>query len=127
MREPGFPRVVLVHQGSVEEGDGFFASRWPEVAAIADPDFELYSAFGLGAGSIGEVIGPRAIVASVRALVRGNFVGKPVGDVKVMPGAFLLAGDEILWRHDYRHSGERPDWGAATAAARGTAPSPPPR
>ena len=119
MREPEFPRVALVHMGSVAEGDRFFADRWPDVAAIADPDLALYAAFGLGRGSLGEVLGPRAVLAAGRALLRGNLVGKPVGDVKVMPGAFLIAGRDIVWSHDYRHSGERPDWGAAARAAAG--------
>jgi hypothetical protein len=96
----------------VEEGDAFFGPRWPEVPAIADPGHALYSAAGLGRGSLAQVVGPRAILASVRALLKGNLVGKPVGDVKVMPGAFLLEGDRVLWSHDYRHSGDQPDWSA---------------
>jgi hypothetical protein len=107
--------VVLVHQGSVEQGDAFFEPRWPEVAAIADPDLRLYGAFGLGAGRLSEVIGIRAILSSFRALFRGNFAGRPIGDVKVMPGAFLIAEGRVVWRHDYAHSGERPDWRAALA------------
>lgn len=109
--------MVLVHQGSVEEGDAFFGSRWPDVAAIADPELAVYGAFDLGAGRLGQWLGFRAILASLRALLRGNFTGRPIGDVKVMPGAFLVAGGRIVWRHDYAHSGERPDWRAAVAAA----------
>ena len=118
VREPDFPRVVLVHQGTVEDGHAFFLKRWPEAGAIADPDLAHYTAFGLGEGRLGEVIGPRALLASMRAIFRGHFVGKPVGNVKVMPGAFLVLDGRIRWKHDYRHSGERPDWAVATAAAR---------
>ena len=110
VREPALPPVVFVHQGSVHEGDRFFDRYWPEARAIADPDLELYAAFGLGRGSLGEVIGPKAILAAGRALLRGNLVGKPVGDVKVMPGAFLLRDGAIVWNHDYAHSGDRPDF-----------------
>jgi len=117
VREPDFPRVVLVHQGTVEKGDAFLEDRWPEVPAIADPGLGHHTAFGLGEGRLAQVIGPRALLASMRALFRGHFVGKPVGNVKVMPGAFLVSGGRILWKHDYGHSGERPDW--VTAAARG--------
>jgi hypothetical protein len=102
--------VVLVHQGTVEEGDRFFAKFWPDAIAIADPERVLYTAFGLGPGTVGQVIGPRALLAAGRALLRGNLVGKPVGDVKVMPGAFLVEDKAIAWSHDYAHSGDRPDF-----------------
>ncbi len=118
-RESRFPRVVLCHQGSVEEGDAFFHKRWPEVPAIADPGLLLYSAFGLGRGSLGQVAGPRAILATARAFAKGNLVGKPSGDVMVMPGAFLIAEGSVLWNHDYRHSGENPDWMTAARSAGG--------
>lgn len=110
MRERALPRVVLVHQGTVGEGDRFFAKFWPDAIAIADPDLVLYGAFGLGRGTLGQVIGPRAILAAGRALLRGNLVGKPVGDVKVMPGAFLIRDGAVAWSHDYAHSGDRPDF-----------------
>lgn len=112
--------MVLCHQGSVDEGEAFFAARWPDVPAIADPDLRLYSAFGLGRGTLLQVAGPRAVLATGRALLKGNLVGKPSGDVMVMPGAFLISGDQIVWSHDYRHSGEKPDFHAAARIA-GTA------
>ena len=77
---------------------------------LADPELRLYSAFGLGRGSFAQVAGPRAILATARAFLKGNLVGKPSGDVMVMPGAFLIAGDRVVWSHDYRYSGENPDW-----------------
>jgi len=103
--------------GDESQGDAFFESRWPDVAAIADPGQELYAAFGLGSGTMNQVIGPRALLAAGRALVKGHLMGKPVGDVKAMPGAFLIAGRDLLWSHDYLHSGERPDWRAAILAS----------
>jgi len=109
--------VVFFHQGSVEEGDAFFAARWPDVPAIADPGLRLYSAFRLPRGSIFQVAGLRAILATGRAFLKGNLVGKPSGDVMVMSGAFLIAGDRIVWRHSYRHSGESPDWSEAVRIA----------
>jgi hypothetical protein len=99
----------------VEEGERFFTKFWPDAIAIADPDLVFYTAFGLGRGSLSRVIGPRALLAAGRALFRGNFVGKPVGDVKVMPGAFLVRDGAVAWSHDYAHSGERPDFASLSA------------
>ena len=110
---------MLCHQGTAPEGEEFFAKRWPEVPVIADPQLKLYGAFGLSRGSLGQVAGPRAILATGRAMLKGNFVGKPSGDVMVMPGAFVIAGEQmnILWNHDYKHSGETPDWMEAARIA----------
>jgi hypothetical protein len=95
------PRVVLVHQGDVRQGEALLGSRWPDVAALADPGRELYAAFGLGRGSLRQVMGPGTWSAGLRALRKGHLVGKPVGDPLVMPGLFLVAGDRILWRHEF--------------------------
>ncbi len=105
--------MVLCHPGSVEDGEAFFAARWLDVPAIADPSLRLYSALGLGRGSLLAAAGPRATLATGRTFLKGNLVGKPTGDVMVMPGAFLIAGDRMVWSHDYRHSGEKPDWSMA--------------
>lgn len=112
--------MVLCHPGTVEAGDAFFAERWPEVPAIADPELRLYAAFGLKRGTLMQVVGPRAILAGGRALLKGNLPGKPSGDVMAMPGAFLIKGDQIVWSHDARHSGENPDWKSVARIA-GTA------
>jgi len=103
--------------GDEAQGEEFFTSRWPEAIAVADPSQTIYSEFGLGSGTLNQVIGPKAILAAGRALAKGNLVGKPVGDVKAMPGAFLIHEGRILWSHDYLHSGDRPDWMAAARAA----------
>lgn len=107
-RHPDLPRVVLVHQGSVEQGEDFLASRWPEVVALSDPDLHLYTAFGLGRGKVGQLLGLASMKAGVRALCKGNLVGLPVGDPWVMPGLFLCDGDRILWQHEFGHAGDLP-------------------
>ncbi len=121
MRElhPELPRLAVVHQGSVEQGEALLKGRWPDALAIADPDLALYGAFGLGRGSVGEVLGAGAWVAAARAALKGNFVGLPVGDPWVMPGMFLAHGDRILWRHEFRHVGDLPPVEDIVAAAAG--------
>ena len=104
--------MALVHQGSVEDGERLLASRWPEAVAVSDPDLALYSAFGLGRGSLRQVLGPATWIAGLRALRKGHLVGRPKGDTLVMPGLFLVAGDRILWRHVFAHSGDEPETGS---------------
>ena len=113
-----FPRTILVHPGTTEAGESFFGSRHPEAIAIADPELRLYGAFGVSRGRLGQLLGPRTLARSVGAMLRGHGVGKPAGDVKVMPGLFLVHQGEIVWRHDYRHAGERPDLEAVLRRSR---------
>ena len=109
--DAAFPRVIYVHQGTAEQGEAFFEGLWPEAPAIADPDRKLYDAFDLGRGRIGQVFNLRTLMRGVAALLKGNGVGKPVGDTMVMPGLFLVGENQILWAHEFRHAGERPNLG----------------
>jgi hypothetical protein len=103
------PRVVLVHQGTVEQGDAFLESRWPEVSAIADPGRVLYAAFGLERGRLAQVLGPRVLLRGMSAALRGNGIGKPVGDLWQMPGAFVIHRSAIVWSHVAHHVGDQPN------------------
>lgn len=104
-----FPRVVLVHQGDVEAGEAFFEGRWPEAVAIADPERELYAAFGLTRARLSQVLSPRVLARGVVAAFRGGGPGKVVGDVMQMPGAFLIHEERVVWHHAARHAGDHPD------------------
>ena len=113
-----FPRVVFVHQASVESGERFFGRYWPGVPAISDPDKHLYEAVGLGRGSVLQLLGPRVWVSGVRALVKGHVPGtKRDGDKWTMPGLLLIdppADDEapavVRWSHRFRHAADSPDF-----------------
>lgn len=113
---PNYPPVLLVYQGTVDEGAAFFAKFWPEARAIADPDFALYQAFGIERGGKEQFLTAGVIACGIRATLKGNFNGRPQGDTLLMPGLFLVSGDRILWHHDYRHAGDHPNF--ATIPAR---------
>ena len=109
---PDYPPVLLVYQGTVEEGDAFFAKLWPAARAIANPDRDLYTTFGIERGNGEQLLSPGVIACGIRATLKGNFNGRPQGDSRLMPGLFLVAGDTIVWHHDYRHAGDHPDFAA---------------
>ena len=117
--DPEFPGIIFFHMGTVAEGDAFFESLWPEARAVADPDRTFYDAFGRKSVSVWRLLGPRSWLPALRAMLKGSGIGKPVGDIHVMPGAFLVRGDEVLWQHDYEGgTGDHPDWKAVAARAR---------
>ncbi len=105
-----FPNVIFVYQGSVQDGQVFFDRFWPGVAAIADTSKKLYQAFGIGSGSVNKLFGPMVWSCAIRAGIKGNGVGKPVGDVWTMPGMFLIQPSGVItWQHQFAHIGDHPD------------------
>ena len=97
-------RIVIVYLG-----DGLAMEEVLETYGLTsldrihDTDQSLYRAFGLGAGSWWQLAGPRVWWRSVQAtLVGGHEVGRPAGDIRQMPGMFLLNRCEVV--RGFRHS-----------------------
>lgn len=105
----GFPAPVFIHRASVEAADAFFAKRAPKARAVADPEGALFAAFGLGRGSLLQLMGPAVWWRGLRAMWKGNTLGRPAGDIWQLPGAFLVNGRQILWQHRARNAGDHPD------------------
>ncbi len=105
-----YPPVLFFHLASVEDGDRFFAKYWPDARAVADPDGAFYSAFGLGRARIRDFVGLSALRGYLRAFARGNSAGKPRGDVRIMPGVFLVRSRRVVWEHPFRSVSDHPDF-----------------
>ena len=116
MGRPGFPDVLLVHLGTPEDGEEFFASRWPEARAVSDPNEELYEAFGLGRGGVKQLFGPKVFLAGVKAALDGHGIGKPVGNPLRMSGWFLIHVGEVRWTHVHEHAGAPRRYGELRSA-----------
>ena len=100
-------RLVLVHmlqsgkEGSYLPTDG--------VDRIADPDCELYKAFGLGKGGFRELLGPIVWARGFRAFFSGCGVGRIAGDGRQMHGTFLVHKGEIIAARPAKNASELPD------------------
>lgn len=110
-----FPRVLFVHQGDVEQGEEFFDKFYPDAAAVADPNLELYRAFGVEKGGWSQFVKPGYWGSVLRAMSHG--MGKPQGDVMRNPGAFLVRDGEIVLRQEFEHFGAPLELEAFRAAA----------
>ena len=111
-KDPDYPEILVFVQGSVEQSRLFFAERWPEARAIADPRRRFYNAFGIRRGSLTQLVAsPGVILAGARAMAKGNIQGQTVGDTAQMPGLMLVQEGCIVWQHRFRHAGDHPDWG----------------
>ena len=108
-QQPDFPKVVFVSEAEKIEIQAFVRRYWPTAATISDPQGVFYEAFGVGK-SLLKSFAPGVFRARRRALDKGNVAGPPDGNIFRMPGAFLTHRDEVIWSHDFRHSGELPDF-----------------
>jgi hypothetical protein len=104
-----FPRSVFVHIGGAKARARFFDAMWPGAAVIDDPERTLYQAFGLGRGSLRQLLGLDVWKAGMRAIGKGESLALPQGDVWVMPGEFLVDDRGVLWAHTFEHAGDIPD------------------
>jgi hypothetical protein len=109
--------VLFFHLAPVKDGKEILDHYWPEARAVSDPEKQFYRAFGLHQGSLNQLLGPRVVWAAAKSALKGNTPGKAQGDVRTMPGMFLVRDGEILWQHDFSYSGDHPDMKAVTAAA----------
>jgi hypothetical protein len=101
----------------VAEGQPFFAEYWPGARAVSDTPKFFYDAFGRARGGMLQMFGPQVWARGAEAATKGHFIGKPVGDPWVMPGAFLVEGERIRWAHHFEHAGDHPDWHTIPALA----------
>lgn len=109
-KNPDFPEVLIFAQGSVEQSKAFFAERWPEARAVADPRRRFYQAFGVGRGSLRQLASPGVLLAGARAVAKGHVQGQTIGDAATMPGLMLVQDNCIVWQHHFKHAGDHPDW-----------------
>lgn len=107
---PEYPKVLFFFQGGPSEGRALLRGVWPEAHAVADPEKRFYAAFGVGRGGLWQTLGPEVWRARSRALAKGARQGPRVGDVWMMPGAFLVRSEAVVWSHAYRHAADHPDF-----------------
>jgi hypothetical protein len=110
MANPAYPPILFFYMGDVDEGEAFFQRFWPEARAVSDPEKQFYAAFGLERAGFKEMFNPELVACGLRAAKNGSYGGKPVGDPRMMPGAFLVVGSQILWEHNYRHIADHPEF-----------------
>ncbi len=108
LKNRGVDIIVFVFHGALEDAHDFFEKRWPSVTAIHDPDLLYYQKFGVVRGTARQLLGPRAMMAGLKGLLKGYGIGRPKSDPFLMPGFFLLKGDVILKEFRPSHAGEMP-------------------
>lgn len=106
---PDYPPIIFFHQEDVDTAHEFFRKLWKEARSVADTEKIFYAAFGIEQANLRELAGPEVWMATLRAISKGNRIGKTTSDPRMMPGAFLMYGEEILWEYEFQHAGDHPD------------------
>lgn len=107
--------IVLVHPSTDERAAVLFRSYGlDDLPRFADPDRVLYRALGLALGSLGQLFGPRVFWRGAAATLRGHRPGAKAGNVRQMPGVFLVRDGQVLDAFRHRDVAERPDYRAIT-------------
>lgn len=104
-------RIVVVHMSDGFQGRAAL-SQWglTDLPHVSDPSCELYTVFGLGQGTLGQLCSPKAAWRGLVLLWQGIKVGRMRGDGLRMPGVFLLKQGRILKEYRCRSVADRPDY-----------------
>lgn len=103
-------RLILVHMlQHGDEQDYLSTANSSSIPRIADPNCELYRAFGLGKGGFFELFGPQVWIRGAFALFKGCGIGHLAGDGMQMPGAFLYHKGVILSAQPAHSAADLPD------------------
>ena len=105
-------RIVFVHMSGEEEARAFFDDYGMlETDRVSDPEGKIYRTFQLRRGGVRELAGWKVIKRGFdAAVVRGHGLGLPAGDVRQMPGAFLIYRGEVLKSFRHKTAADRPNY-----------------
>lgn len=95
--------------GEPKHAERYCGKLAPSITCLTNETTMPYETYGLQQGKLGELISPAVMVASVRALRRGSSQGEAIGDVKMLPGTFIIDKNGIIQYVYYsKHAGDHP-------------------
>lgn len=102
-------RIVLVGLGTVEETAAFKAQFHVPFPMIADPEKRLFKAFQLKQATPKALLSVGMAMKGLAALAKGHGIGIPKGDVRQLPGVFIIDRDgRIRFSHFAKDPADHP-------------------
>jgi peroxiredoxin len=102
-------RIVLVGLGTVEETAAFKVKFHVPFAMIADPEKRLFKAFQLKQATSKALLSVGMAMKGLSALAKGHGIGIPKGDVRQLPGVFIIDTDgRIRFSHFAKDPADHP-------------------
>jgi hypothetical protein len=102
---------VVCGQGEPKHAVRYCDKLAPGSECLVRDDTTAYTAYGLEQGGMGELLNVGLLAAGVRSLAGGHLSGVPIGDVKMMPGTFIVDKDgTIRFAYYSQHAGDHPSF-----------------
>jgi peroxiredoxin len=94
-------RLVVIGQGTPEQGAAFLASQKVDLPLYVDKGRESYKVAGTKIGTFGELLGPRMVAKGAAATAQlGIHQGRIVGHAAQLGGVLVIRpGDRIVYTH----------------------------
>jgi peroxiredoxin len=109
---------VIVHMMTPQRGSDFLERyRLADLCHVSDPNRRVYHAFGIGRGSILQLVAPKVWLRGLKATVEGHGMGPADADPFQMPGLVLTRGHSVVYRHHFETAADRPDYGLISRLA----------
>jgi peroxiredoxin len=88
--------VRAVAQGEPKHNERYCGTLAPSVTCLSEDGTSAYTTWGLKQGGLIEFLSPAVLAGGMRAAAAGHKPGTPIGDVRMMPGTFIVDGDGIV-------------------------------
>jgi peroxiredoxin len=121
-REGVTPAFVAM-SGEPDLADFLAAHGLGDLPRFSDPDRELYAAFGLGRGTLRQLLGGNVVRRGLAASAprwlagQGHGVGRLAGDGLQMPGVVLIHRGRVIGAYRHETAADRPDYGSLACEA----------
>lgn len=103
-------KLVFVHMAEEEVGDEYLTQFGLQTEEhISDPDMSLYEYFGLQKGGFRELYGLK-VWTRVGKLKYGVEAKKHLGNMRQMPGVFVIDQGRVINSFVHKSASDRPDY-----------------
>jgi peroxiredoxin len=102
-------QVVLVGMGTPAESNAFAAKYDVPYPIVSDPGKLMYRTFDLKRMAPWGFLAPEVVLRGVSAMARGHHMGLPQGDVRQLPGVFVInTAGEVVFSHYAADAADHP-------------------
>ena len=102
--------IAAVGLGEPKHAQRYCGKLAPGIDCLTHTTTEPYYAYGLRQATAKELASVSLFAASARALVKGYRQGEATGDVRMLPGTFIIDREgTIVYTYYSKHAGDDPN------------------
>ena len=100
--------LTLIGQATPRQATAFRRKTKIDLPVLADEERATYKAMGFPRANLGQLLGPRSVIAGIKHGARsGQVQGRIIGDAAQLGGALVVApGDKVLLEQRSEHAGD---------------------